>query len=316
MDRRDFLKSGVAAASVATLAATSSAMAATAEPKPQRFQKGVSPWAMIMNCATIRPVALRDQVRIVAETGWDGIEPWMNDLEKFEAEGGDVNALGREIKDRGLRISNIIGLWDGMPEGDEAFAASLPMSRKRMKLAADLGSPYVAALPLPDRENFNLADAAIRYRELVKIGREEYGIQPIMEFVSVFKGVTRLGQAAAIALDADTPHAYILPDIFHLWKGGSGFAGIARLQGDFIADFHWNDVPPGVTPAEANDGTRIMPGDGILPLTQCMKDLQAIGYTRGLSLELFNREFWAMDGKKVCEIGLQKMLANVATAGA
>ncbi len=315
MDRRDFLKTGVAA-SAATLAAGASATAAeAAKSKPQRFQKGASPWAMIMNSATIRPVPLKDQVRMVAETGWDGIEPWMDALEKFDAEGGDVKALGREIEDRGLRIANIIGLWDGMPEGDEAFAASLPMSRKRMKLAADLGSPYVAALPLPDRENFNLADAAIRYRELVKIGREEYGIQPIMEFVSVFKSVTRLGQAAAIALDADTPHAYVLPDTFHMWKGGGGFAGIARLQGDFIADFHWNDVPPGVTPKDANDGTRIMPGDGILPLTQCLKDLQTIGYTRGLSLEIFNKEYWAIDAKKVCEIGLRKMLENVATAG-
>jgi sugar phosphate isomerase/epimerase len=313
VDRRDFLKTGVAA-SASTLAAGASS-AAAAKTKPERFQKGVSPWAMIMNCATIRPVPLKDQVRFVAETGWDGIEPWMNDLEKFEAGGGDVKALGREIKDRGLRISNVIGLWDGMPEGDEAFAASLPLTRNRMRLAADLGSPYVAALPLPDRENFNLADAAIRYRELVKIGREEYNIQPIMEFVSVFKSVTRLGQAAAIALDADTPHAYVLPDTFHLWKGGSGFSGIARLQGDFIADFHWNDVPPGVTPAAATDATRILPGDGILPLTQCLKDLHAIGYTRGLSLELFNRELWAMDGKKVCELGLRKMLENVATAG-
>jgi sugar phosphate isomerase/epimerase len=311
MDRRDFLKIG-AAVSSASLAA--GAQANSPEVKPLRFQKGVSPWPMIMNCATIRPVPLRDQIKFVAETGWDGIEPWMNDLEKFDAEGGDVKALGKEIKDRGLRIANIIGLWDGMPEGDEAFAASLPMSRKRMKLAADLGSPYVAALPLPDRENFNLADGAIRYRELVKIGREEFGIQPIMEFVSVFKSVTRLGQAAAIAFDADTPHSYILPDTFHMWKGGGGFAAIARLQGDFIADFHWNDVPPGVQPHEANDGTRIMPGDGILPLTQCLKDLKAIGYNRPLSLEIFNKEYWAMDGKKVCEIGLQKMLANVAKA--
>jgi len=315
MDRRDFLKTGMAVSAATIAAGATPTVAAAATAKPERFQKGASPWAMIMNSATIRPVPLKDQVRIVAETGWDGIEPWMDALEKFDAEGGDVKALGREIKDRGLRIANIIGLWDGMPEGDEAFAASLPMSRKRMKLAADLGSPYVAALPLPDRENFNLADAAIRYRELVKIGREEYGIQPIMEFVSVFKSVTRLGQAAAIALDADTPHAYVLPDTFHMWKGGGGFAGIARLQGDFIADFHWNDVPPGVTPKDANDGTRIMPGDGILPLTQCLKDLQAIGYTRGLSLEIFNKEYWAMDGKKICEIGLQKMLENVATAG-
>ena len=208
----------------------------------------------------------------------------------------------------------MIGLWDGMPEGDEAFEASLPMTRNRIRICADIGSPYVAALPLPDRENFNLQDAAKRYRELVRIGREDYGVQPIMEFVSVFKGVTRLGQATAIALDADTPHAYVLPDTFHMWKGGSGFSGIAKLQGDFIANFHWNDVPAGAVQAEANDGTRILPGDGILPLTQCLKDLKAIGYAHGLSLELFNRELWEKPGREICEIGLRKMVASVAAA--
>lgn len=310
MDRRDFLKTGVAVSAGAFTVGAG----ARAEAKPQRFQQGVSPWAIIMNSSTIRPVPLKDQVRLVAETGWDGIEPWVNDIEKFEADGGDVKALGREIKDRGLRISNVIGLWDCMPDGDDAFQASLPATRNRMRLCADLGSPFVAALPLPDRENFDLMHAAKCYAELVRIGREDYNIQPIMEFVSVFKGVTRIGQAAAIALDADTPHAYVLPDTFHLWKGGSGFHGISRMQGDFLADFHWNDVPAGAVPADSGDSTRILPGDGVLPLVQCMKDLKAIGYQRGLSLELFNKEIWAMDPRKACELGLRKMVANVAAA--
>ncbi len=310
MHRRDFIKASIAASAIAAGTAAN----ASAADAPKRFQNGVSPWPILMNSATIRPTPLKDQIRFVDEAGFDGIEPWMDALEKYDAEGGSVKDLGKEIKDRGLRIANVIGLWDGMPEGDDAFAASLPLSRNRMRLCADLGSPYVAALPLPDRENFNIQDAAKRYAELVKIGREEFGIQPIMEFVSVFKGVTRLGQAAAIALDADTPHAYVLPDTFHMWKGGGGFAGISRLQGDFIADFHWNDVPPGITPGDANDGTRIMPGDGILPLTQCLKDLKAIGYNRGLSLEIFNKDVYAMNPKDACELGLRKMIENVAKA--
>jgi sugar phosphate isomerase/epimerase len=99
-----------------------------------------------------------------------------------------------------------------------------------------------------------------------------------------------------------------------MWKGGGGFSGIAKLQGDFIANFHWNDVPAGAVPAESNDGTRILPGDGVLPLVQCMKDLKAIGYSRCLSLELFNRDLWKQDGKYICEIGLRKMIENIAAA--
>ena len=46
-----------------------------------------------------------------------------------------------------------------------------------------------------------------------------------------------------------------------------------------------------------------------------MKDLAAIGYKRGLSLEIFNRELWKKDPKYVCEIGLRKMTEVVAAAG-
>src|SRR5690606_10209598 len=122
MHRRDFIRAGIAASA---LASTTAATAAT-EATPKRYQNGVSPRPIMMNSATIRPTPLKEQIRYVADAGFDGIEPWMDALEKYDAEGGSVKDLGKEIKDRGLRIANVIGLWDGMPEGDEAFAASLP----------------------------------------------------------------------------------------------------------------------------------------------------------------------------------------------
>ena len=44
----------------------------------------------------------------------------------------------------------------------------------------------------------------------------------------------------------------------------AGFNGIGKLQGDFIALFHWNDVAGG-EPGTLNDADRIYPGDGVLP---------------------------------------------------
>ena len=45
-----------------------------------------------------------------------------------------------------------------------------------------------------------------------------------------------------------------------------------------------------------------------------MRDLKAIGYTRTLSLELFNEELWAKDPKEVSEVGLRKMREGVEKA--
>lgn len=312
LNRRRFLQ---AASSAGLLTAvTGTTAAATPEKK---YQQGVSPFPICFNTSTIRPASLRDKVRAASEAGYDALELWMNDLEKYEAEGGDLKALGAEIKDRGLFVIDVIGLWDCMPATEEAFNQSLELTRNRMRLAAAVGSKHVAALPLPDRENFDLTWGTARYRDLLRIGREEFGIIAAMEFVSLFKSVTRLGLASAIAIDANDKDARIIPDTFHMHKGGSGFEGIRHLNGNFIAVFHWNDVGPEPTPDKMGDADRIYPGDGVLPLKSVIQQLVGINYTGCLSLELFNREHWKIaetDPVQVAKTGLEKMRANVAAA--
>jgi sugar phosphate isomerase/epimerase len=307
IDRRTFLQVGGAAG-----LAGFGAGQVHAQADLERYQDGASQWPICLNTSTIRPAALTEKVRIADEVGYDGIELWINDLEKYEQEGGDLKELGAEIRDRGLFVPNVIGLWDGMPGTQEEWDASLPKSRERMRMSRDVGSRCIAALPFPDREDFDIRWGTYRYRDLLRMGRDEYGLRVIMEFIGFLKGVNRLGQACAMAIDSNEPTAAVLPDTFHLYRGGSGFRGIRHLAPEFIADFHWNDVPATPGQFELRDRDRIFPGDGILPLKECLRDLAAIGYAGPLSLELFNEEHWKMDPKIVAEQGLQKMIVNVA----
>lgn len=312
LSRRGFLQTAAGTALVAS-AVSPMKTAAAQPPSPPRFQGGASPWPLTINSSTFRPTPLADKIRLAQETGWDGIELWVNDLEEYE-KGGNLKTLAAEIKDRGLFVPNIIGLWDCMPATESEFQQSLEKTRERMRMAAAVGSKYVAAIPAPDRPDFDLKWGADRYRDLLKIGREEYGLIVAVEFVGFMKGVHRFGQAAAIAIDADDPNACIIADTFHLFRGGSGFNGLKLVNGSILAHFHWNDVPGDVPREEQSDGHRLYPGDGILPLTQALKDLKAIGYSGALSLETFNQEHWKQDPKTVAANGLQKMLASIAKA--
>lgn len=310
LTRRNFL-------TAAALAGGTAATAARAEggaPAP-RFQGGASPWPLALNTSTIRPASLEDKIRVTAETGWDSIELWINDLEEYEKGGGSLEDLGKRIRDKGLFVCNVIGLWNSMPATAEAFEESLVQTRERLRMMSAVGSRHAAAIPQPDREDFDLVWATEMYKRLFTIGRADYNITVTMEFIGFFKSVYRLGQACMIALDSDLPEACILPDTYHLFRGGSGFNGLRHLQGGLIANFHWNDVPADVPREGSGDADRIYPGDGVLPLEQALRDLKAIGYTRTLSLELFNRAHWEMDPKEVAATGLQKMLANIAAAG-
>lgn len=313
LSRRGFMKSTTAAG--AALGAGIAATPAASAKEAYKYQGGLSPWALSMNTSTIRPASLEDKIKVTAGAGWDAIEPWIDDLNKFEEEGGNLKDLGKHIADLGLFVPNVIGLWSCMPGTQEEWEASLEATRKRMRQCADIGSRHVAAIPTPDREDFDIKWGADRYRDLLKIGREEYNITVAFEFIGFLKGIHRFGQACAIALDSNDANACLINDTFHLWRGGSGFTNLGKIDGSLIANFHWNDVKATTEREGAGDDVRVYPGDGDLPLEQALRDLKRIGYDKTLSLELFNRELWEQDPKIVSETGLRKMRECVERAG-
>jgi 2-keto-myo-inositol isomerase len=62
---------------------------------------------------------------------------------------------------------------------------------------------------------------------------------------------------------------------------------------------------------EQTDSDRVYPGDGVAPIKQILRDLQAMGGTKVLSLELFNKTYWAQDAMLVASTGLQKIKSLV-----
>ncbi len=309
MNRRKFIQTTAIAGTALT-----AGVPISCTNKNKGYQNGKSPWPICLNTSTIRPASLEEKINAASKAGYDAIEPWIGDLEKYEADGGNLEELGAKIKEKGMFVPNIIGLWDCMPMDEQAFKDSLPATRERMRKAAAIGSKHVAAIPVPDREDFNIETGVRRYKELLKIGRDEYGIIVAFEFVGFFKGINKFGEAAGIAIDVNDRDACLVMDTFHLYRGGSGFNGIRHISGDFIADFHWNDVSDATPKDKLGDKDRIYPGDGILPLVQLLKDLKSINYQGTISLELFNREYWKQNPLDVAKTGLSKIQKSITLA--
>ena len=310
MNRRNFIQF----AAIAAAAAASGISPGCDKRSGINYQNGASPWPICLNTSTIRPTAIEDKIGIAQQVGYDGLELWIDDLDKYEDERGNLKELGKKIVNSGLFVQNIIGLWDCMPMNDIEFKDSLPATRERMRKASDIGSKYIAAIPVPDREDFNFDTGIRRYKELLKIGRNDFGIIPAFEFVGFFKGINKLGEAAGIAIDTDDKDACLILDTFHLFRGGSGFNGIHHISPDFIANFHINDVSNEKLREELGDKDRIFPGDGIFPLEQLLKDLHSIGYKGPLSVELFNREHWRKDPLEIADLGLKKTVNLIKKA--
>jgi sugar phosphate isomerase/epimerase len=314
MKRREFMLSGALAAVGGALLPASIGATETTAPKDKRYQKGQSPWPVCLDTATIRPASLKDKIKFAAKAGYDAIEPWDGELEKYEAAGGNLKDLGKEIKDLGLFVPSVIGLWNALPPTQELWEKALPLTRNRMRMAAAIGSQHIQTIPNTVGENYSQKWVADRYRDIIELGIKDYNILPSLVFVKYFPLKT-LGQAVGVALDANHPKASVIPDVYHMYISEGGFEGLKMLKGNSIGIFQFNDAPATPALAQLNDEHRVYPGDGVLPLTQIFKDLKATGYKGCISLEMYNPTYWKGDLLAVAKTGLEKTLQTLQKAG-
>jgi sugar phosphate isomerase/epimerase len=152
----------------------------------------------------------------------------------------------------------------------------------------------------------NLFKVAERYRALLELG-DKMDIVPQVEFWGFSRPLSRLSEAALVAVESGHPKACVLADVYHLYKGGSSPESLRLLSANALQVVHFNDYPAEPPRTSITDAARIYPGDGVAPLKKIVRTLQEIGFKGVLSLELFNREYWKQDAKDVAKTGLEKM---------
>lgn len=313
MDRKKFFTLGSASIAAATLPIS---LDSNSQHKPtgKRWQNGASPWPICLDTYTILPASLEDKVEFAAKAGYDAIEPWDRELIQYEKDGGDVKKLGERIKELGLFVPSVIGLWNAIPPNEEDFQASLEGTRNRMRLAKALGSEHIQTIPNTVGEGYDIKRVAKRYRQVIEIGINEFGLKPSLVFVTHFPLKT-MGQAMQVALDANHPEASIIPDTYHMYIGGGGFEGLKLMNGDAISIFQFADAPGFLPADQLQDKHRVFPGDGILPLPEILRDLYATGFRGCISLELYNPDYHKRDLLEVAQEGFEKTLAVIKKAG-
>jgi sugar phosphate isomerase/epimerase len=300
LNRRELLKlSGVAA--IGSL--LPGIVSATASPA-----KG--PFRFCLNTSTIsgQKPGLVQYIEIAAKAGYDGLELWVNDIKEYLKQGNSIESLAKLIKDKGLVVEDAISFTEWMVDNDTRRKAGVAELEEEMKMMAALGCHRIAAPPagIQPGETIDFQKAGARYREILSLGRK-YNVMPLLEFWGASGTVYNLSQALAIAAAANDRDARILPDVYHLFRGGSGFDGLKLVNGKVIDVIHFNDYPTSVPMNEQTDSDRVYPGDGAAPLKQVLQDLKAMGGTKVLSLELFNKNYWAQDALLVAKTGLEKM---------
>jgi 2-keto-myo-inositol isomerase len=308
--RRDLLaRAGTTAGALAATASLPIATAADSHNDAMPFRIG-------LNTSTLRgqKLPLTELVETAAKAGYQSLEPWINELQDHVKSGGSLKDLGKRAQDLGLTVASSIGFAEWIVDDDARRAKGLEQAKRDMDLVQQFGGLRMAAPPAgaTNVANLDLAKAAERYRALLEAG-DRIGIVPEVEVWGFSKTLTRLSQAAAVAIDSGHPSACVLPDIFHLYKGGSDFGGLKLLSGQAIHVIHVNDYPD-LPRDKIKDADRVFPGDGVAPLAAVFRDLRDAGFRGTLSIELFNPNYWRQDPKQIARTALEKTRALVADA--
>jgi sugar phosphate isomerase/epimerase len=275
------------------------------------------PFRYCLNTSTLRgqKLPLTEAVRIAAQAGYQGIEPWIEEIARHRESGGSLRDLAALIRDQGLAVEGGIGFAEWIVDDDARRAAGLEQMKRDMDLLAQIGGVRIAAPPMgaTDRPDLDLLRATERYRAVLELGGE-MGIVPMVEVWGFSQILNRLGQAALVAIESGHPQACILADVYHLYKGGSDPAGLRLLNGAHLPVMHVNDYPADPPRDRIGDGDRVYPGDGIAPLSAIFRALKEIGFAGALSLELFSEVYWQQDALTVARTGLEKTRAAVRKA--
>jgi 2-keto-myo-inositol isomerase len=273
---------------------------------------------MCLNMSTInnRQVPVREQLKIASDAGYDAVELWVGDVDKYVDEGGKLEDLNREIKDLGLTVESAIAFGKWIVDDPTERAQGLEQSKRDMETLRAIGGLRIAAPPVgaTNEAGLDLNAAAQRYRALLDVGRA-CEVLPQVELWGFSKNLATLAEVLYIAAAANDPDACVLLDIYHLYKGGSDFSNIGLVPAAKMHCLHMNDYPD-IPRDQIADKDRVYPGDGVAPLATILKSLVKGGFCGVLSLELFNRSYWELPPAQVAKIGIEKMRAAVDSAKA
>jgi sugar phosphate isomerase/epimerase len=284
------------------------------KPPPLPGRPPADSFVIGLNTSTIRgqKLSIVEEIEIAQRAGYRGMEPWIGEIEAYQAAGGSLKDLKARFREAGIRVESAIDFFEWIVDDESRRRDAFEKARRSMEILQEIGGTRIAAPPVGATEQGGMDPRRIaeRYRTLLELG-ERMGVVPQLEIWGFSKTLSRLGEAVEVAIEADHPQSCILPDVYHLHRGGSSLAGIKLLSPQAIHVFHINDYPESPDPSKLNDSDRVYPGDGVAPLKRLLRDLHQGDFQVMLSLELFNRKYWEEAPLTVAQTGYTRIKSLV-----
>ena len=276
-----------------------------------------APFTLSLNMSTIRghKLGFVKELQTASKAGFKAVEIWIETLQTYLTGGGTVAEARKLLGDLGITVENAIGFAPWIIDDEAARAKGLDQMKREMDMLAQIGCKRVATPPIGAQTagspKIDLYKAAERYRAILDIG-DKTGVVPQLELWGFSPNLNRLSEVMFIAIESGHPSARVLLDIYHLYKGGSGNTMLPLVGKSAIEVFHVNDYTADFTREKITDADRVFPGDGVAPIKETLKLIKRTDKPIVLSLEVFNKAYYAQDAQTVANTAMAKMKAMVS----
>ncbi len=269
------------------------------------------------NGATTGTADLLTDLAVAQQAGFDALEIRDAKLEAYLAQGGALSDLVRTFAEARVLPLSLNALERSTPSAGPARQELLERTRTLCRWAAELGIPYVVAVPGPadGLDHDQIREASVEaLREIAEIGRDQ-GVSIGFEFLGPTEYAVRTIAAAREIVEAVAdPAVGMVIDTFHYYVGGSTPEMLRGFDPRRLFIVHLEDAED--RPREAlTDAHRLLPGEGVIPLHQLVQALDAIGYDGAYSVELFRPEYWAWDPLDLARAARESLDALFAGIG-
>jgi sugar phosphate isomerase/epimerase len=227
----------------------------------------------------------------------------------------DLAAARRVITDLGLNLvhgaTGVTGLWEPNPRRE----AALDNLKKRCEMFANMGlkgvySPTTCIKKVTEEDYKAGPDNMFDAGEVAK----QFDMKLRIEFMRASTFISTLPTLLKMTRAAAHPNIEPMLDCYHFWSGLDKFEDLDMIRQGEIGHVHFQDVPD--MPREMLDlTTRIIPGDGVSPLTRILGKLAEKGYAGPLSVELFLPKFQQGDPYEIAREIWAKSEAVMRQAG-
>jgi 2-keto-myo-inositol isomerase len=261
-----------------------------------------------LNGATLMTTPTQRLLEIARDTGYAGIEARTERLLEDPAE---IGATAEMVRSNDVLTLNGVALTV-RPDGRMDRQLIEGDLQLRLQICADLGSPYLLAIPprAPGLETRRAIEGTRDALELARDRADALGIKVAFEFLGFGDCPINTPAIAAEVVDAIDGIDLVL-DSCH-WHA-SGSEPLNSYPVERLALVHLNDAPK-KPPRQIEDADRVLPGEGVIRLSDLIQELNGRGFAGPWSLETFNPRYWKEDPVALARRGLEAVTRSIAPA--